>query len=102
VKLSSPVINEKNLEEIRSLDDFNIEEISLTYSIDGDMQKKINEICDQAVDAVNKGSEIIIISDKGVDDTKIYVPSVIATGAIHHRLIDEGLRSKASIVVETA
>lgn len=74
----------------------------MTYSLEGNMADKVKEICDQAVEAVRNGSEIIIISDKGIDDENIYVPSVIATGAIHHILIDEGLRSKASIVVETA
>ena len=95
-------MNEDNLDEIRAQKEFNIKEISLTYAIDGDMSKKVKEICDQAVEAVKNGSEIVIISDKGIDDNNIYVPSIIATGAIHHKLIKEGLRSKASIVVETA
>jgi glutamate synthase (ferredoxin) len=102
IKLASPVLNEENLEEIRGQKDFNIKEISLTYAKDGNMSKKVEEICNEAVEAVKNGSEIVIISDKGVDDNLIYVPSVIATGAIHHRLIKEGLRSRASIVVETA
>jgi|TARA_B110000285_G_C15123239_1_gene618563 glutamate synthase (ferredoxin) len=102
IKLDSPVLNESNLEEIRSKQEFNTQEISLLFGLNEDLSKQIKKICDDSVEAVKNGSEIIIISDKGITDQQIYIPPVIATGAIHHRLIDEGLRSKASIVVETA
>jgi hypothetical protein len=52
------------------------------------MSKTVEEISNEAVEAVKNGSEIVIISDNGVDDNLIYVPSVIATGAIqYHSLI---------------
>jgi glutamate synthase (ferredoxin) len=66
------------------------------------MKENLMKIVNNAVEAVKKGSEIIIISDRGINDKKTYIPSVIATGAIHHKLIKEGLRSNCSIVVETA
>lgn len=42
-----------------------------------------------------------MISDKGLNKDKNYVPALLATGAIHHRLIKEGIRLNASIIVET-
>ena len=84
------------------MEEFKPKEISLLFGAEDVMSEQIKLICDHAVDAVRSGSEIIIISDKGLTEKNIYIPPTIATGAIHHRLIDEGLRSKASIVVETA
>lgn len=79
-----------------------MKEISLLYEIDGDMKEYLDKVVYLAVEAVRGGSEIIIISDNGVNETSTYIPSVIATGAIHHKLIQEGLRSNCSIVVDTA
>jgi glutamate synthase (ferredoxin) len=90
------------LEEIKSQTDFNVKTVSLVYGVGGDMKENLNRIVGEAVQAVKDGSEIVIISDRGVNDKNTYIPSVIATGAIHHRLIHEGLRSSCSIVVDTA
>ena len=102
IKLDSPVLNEKNLNDIKSKAEFKVEEISLLYDLGGDLKENLDKVVSKAIEAVKGGSEIIIISDNGVDSSKTYIPSVIATGAIHHKLIQEGVRSNCSIVVETA
>ena len=102
IKLDSPVLNEKNLHDIKSKSEFNVKEISLLYEIGEDMKEYLDKVVNMAIEAVRGGSEIIIISDSGVNDRLTYIPSVIATGAIHHKLIQEGLRSNCSIVVNTA
>ena len=66
------------------------------------LDQKIAEICDEAAKAIQGGKEIIVISDKGMQEDKLYVPALLATGAIHHRLIKDGIRLKASIIVNTA
>lgn len=102
IKLDSPVLNEQNLENIKKREEFNVKEISLLFDLEGDMKASLDKVIGEAVESVKNGSEIIVISDRGVNDKNSYIPSVIATGAIHHRLIQQGLRSNCSIVVETA
>lgn len=53
---------------------------------------------DQAIQA---GHELIILSDQKVDDRHAAIPSLLATSSIHHHLIRNGCRSKASIIVDT-
>ncbi|MBB2479481.1 glutamate synthase large subunit [Bacillus sp. APMAM] len=53
---------------------------------------------DQAIQA---GHELIILSDQKVDDRHAAIPSLLATSSIHHHLIKNGCRSKASIIVDT-
>ena len=52
--------------------------------------------------AVRSGHLILVLSDAGAQRGKLPVHALLATGAVHHRLIDEGLRCDANIVVETA
>ncbi len=76
--------------------------IDLNYSAEQGLQKALIEICDQAVAAIKSGVTILVLSDR--DIRKDYLPAhaLLATGAVHHRLIKEGLRCDANIVVETA
>lgn len=61
-------MNEKNLQDIKSKSEFKVKEISLLYEIDGDMKEYLDKVVSMAIDAVRGGSEIIIISDNGVND----------------------------------
>jgi len=87
IKLDSPFLNEANLEDIFSRTDFNVKEVSLIYPLGEDMKENLDRVVSEAVESVKSGSEIIVISDRGIDDVYTYIPSVIATGAIHHKLI---------------
>jgi len=69
------------------------------------IKSALDEICDAAVEEVRNGAEVLILSDKALDqgvlDTTTYVPPLVAVGAVHHRLIEEGLRMDVGLVVET-
>lgn len=103
IKLESPVLNEANLSEIME-SEIPHHELSLLYEADASttMEQKLSQICDEAAEAVKNGKQIVVISDKGMQADKYYVPALLATGAIHHRLIKDGLRLKGSIIVNTA
>jgi len=82
--------------------------ISTRYSLsDGPegMKSAIDAICDKAAEDVRNGVEVLILSDKAADqsvlDETTYIPPLVAVGAVHHRLIAEGLRMDTGIVVET-
>jgi glutamate synthase (ferredoxin) len=54
-----------------------------------------------SVDAVRGGAAILVVTDENVGPDRAPIPSLLATGAIHHRLIAERIRSSVSIVVDT-
>ncbi len=64
------------------------------------LEDAIDRICIEAEEAIKLGANILILSDRVVTELYAPIPSLLATGAIHHHLIKKGLRSKASIVVE--
>ena len=67
------------------------------------METRIQEICDEAEAAVNSHGRgrILVLSDRNISKDRLPVQALLATGAIHHRLTESGLRCNANIVVDT-
>jgi len=59
----------------------------------------VRRLCAEAEQLVRDGTGILIIDDGGVSDERAPIPALLATGAVHHRLVAQGLRSNTSLVV---
>ena len=103
LRVDSPVLSEGKFNQLLSINDkhYSHERISLEYPATGNLKAAIEAVCDQAVAAVKSGKVILVLSDKSISIDTLPVPALLATGAVHHRLIREGLRCDANIVVET-
>jgi glutamate synthase (ferredoxin) len=105
IKLDSPVLTETELEAIRK-SGFAVTELSTLFDISagpGGLKTAVENLCFKAAEAVHNGTEIIILSDASPLSSEVtYIPPLLAVGAVHHYLIGEGLRMKASLVVKTA
>jgi glutamate synthase domain-containing protein 2/glutamate synthase domain-containing protein 1/glutamate synthase domain-containing protein 3 len=64
----------------------------------GGLRAAVDRLCREAVDAVREGAGIIVLDDVEVGPDRAPVPSLIATGAVHHHLVSERLRSLTSII----
>jgi glutamate synthase (NADPH/NADH) large chain/glutamate synthase (ferredoxin) len=64
------------------------------------LRASVRALREQAVAAVDQGATILILSDRGISESKAPIPSLLATAAVHHHLIREGRRMKTSLVVE--
>jgi len=76
--------------------------ISLSYSPPTTLRQAIDGIRDQAERLVRNGVVILVLSDRELVKIALPVHALLATGAVHHHLIQAGLRSDANIVVDTA
>ncbi len=104
LKITSPILNEAEFKEIQQMG-FASTKLDIIFAINSGangLATKIAELCDAAVAAVQAGTKILILSDRLMDADHAFAPPLMAVGAVHHRLIAEGLRMRASIVVETA
>ena len=61
----------------------------------------IARLAAEAEAAVRGGSAVVVVANTGVGPDRVPVPGLLATGAVHHRLMAARLRSAASIVVDT-
>ncbi len=101
---SSPVLSEGKFSTLLSMEEpaFRHQRIDLNYPVETPLKQAIEDICERAVDAISNGRLVLVLSDREVSRDKLPVHALLATGAVHHRLIEQGLRCDANIVVETA
>lgn len=104
IELASPVLSDAELEKIMGADDpaFKSHWIEATWPAEEGpegMAKRLSSICDEATEMVRDGSTILVLSDRETGAEAAPVPILLVTGAVHHRLIDEGIRGKASLIV---
>lgn len=112
LKLESPILNNKELDQARQ-SGFDTADLSTLFAIangPAGMQQAVKDLCQRATEAVRAGKKILILSDRVAPDgtttplsaEQSYIPPMLAVGAVHHHLIRQGLRLKASLVVDTA
>src|SRR4029078_8780772 len=58
-------------------------------------------ICAESDAALADGANILVLSDRGVDDLRAPVPSLLVVGAVHHHLVRNRTRSQCGLVVES-
>ncbi|MEA2434452.1 MAG: hypothetical protein QOG54_1909 [Actinomycetota bacterium] len=64
------------------------------------LEAACRRLADEAESAASSGAPWLIVSDRSAGATRAAVPSALASGAVHHRLVDRGLRASTSIVVD--
>ena len=104
--IDNPILLDRELEQLRMVDSpaFKSWTIDTTWPVaeqaDG-LERAIDRVCDEASVALAAGANIIILSDRSAGPDRVPIPSLLATGAVHHHLVREGTRLQAGIVVES-
>ncbi|MGB3492375.1 MAG: glutamate synthase-related protein [Elainellaceae cyanobacterium] len=112
IKLSTPLLNEAELEQVRQ-SKLSTTTLSTLYSLlDGPvgLKQAVDALCQKADAAVKQGASVLILSDRhhpqgsdgGASEEYTYLPPLLVIGAVHHHLIQQGLRMKVSLVIDTA
>lgn len=108
VILPSPVLNEGELELLMKDSNLKPQVLPTFYDIrkgvDGSLGRALEKLCDAADEAVRNGSQLLVLSDRAdeLEPTRPAIPILLAVGAVHQHLIQNGLRMSASIVADTA
>ena len=109
LEVKSPILSNVDLEKIRHIHEkvdnaFRTYTLNICYAADlgaAGLETALDRICHIAKERVLAGYNIIVLSDRSMDADHIAVPSLLATAAVHHHLIREGLRTEVGIVIET-
>lgn len=110
LEVGQPILTNEDLERIRGIgavkdNDFNSITIDITYPADkgeAGMGPALDGICAEAEEYVRaKEFNIIILSDRRSGPDRIAIPALLATSAVHHHLIKQGLRTSVGLVIET-
>ena len=105
-----PLLTNNQLERIRQIEDhtngaFRTKTLNMCFSKAvgrSGLGAAIRLLCEKAEQAIlQKGFNILILSDRRMDTDNIAIPALLATSAVHHHLIRKGLRTESGLVVET-
>ncbi len=105
IHISQPVLLNEDLEKLRNLEDkgYRSETLHAHFIADhkpGRLLEALDKLCKAAEDAIQNGKNILIISDRDCKPDTAPIPSLLATGAVHHHLVNQKIRTRAGIVVE--
>jgi glutamate synthase (NADPH/NADH) large chain len=109
LEVSQPVLTNGDLRKIRAIADlvdgaFRTTTIDCTWPASegaAGLSNAITRICANATDAVLADSNILILSDRATGADRVAMPAALATAAVHHHLVRQGLRMQTGLVVET-
>ncbi|MGP7815820.1 glutamate synthase large subunit [Niallia sp. 01092] len=101
IQLDSPVLSNGQLELLRKnvVSDFVTKTIDTLF--EEDLEASLQTVLQEAKTAIEQGVSLIILSDRGLNNEKKAIPVLLAVSALHQYLINQGIRSKASILVES-
>ncbi len=103
LEVNNPILTSLDLMKIRTLkkDGLNTADISLLYYKHTSLKKALESLCVACDRAYNKGSNILILSDRGIDENHVAIPSLLAVSAIETHLVNTKKRTKVSLIIET-
>ena len=109
LEVDQPVLTDADLAKIRSVEEtldgaFRTETIDMTWDAAtgaAGLEMAIKEMCWAATEAVLADRNILILSDRAQSADRIAMPALLATAAVHHHLVRQGLRMQTGLVVET-
>ena len=106
LRMSGPVLTNRELARITALHEgvFEPTVLPLLYDAgagDTGLEWAVEVLCARAVEAIDEGCNILVLSDRGVDSRNVAIPALLAVSAVHQHLVREGIRMQAGLVVET-
>ncbi len=109
LEVRQPILTDGELAKIRRINElvgeaFKTQTLDMTYpTVDGaeGMNAALKKLCSEAHQAVEKGYNILILSDRNISHGRIAIPALLGVAAVHHHLIRMGLRTETGLVVET-
>lgn len=106
IRLKSPILSNSELARLRAInkDGFRAVTLPIIYSVSQGSQgleQAMEELFQAADRAIAEGSNLLILSDRGINEQHAAIPALLAVSGLHHHLIRQGSRTKVSIILES-
>ncbi|WP_010246621.1 glutamate synthase large subunit [Acetivibrio cellulolyticus] len=106
IKIKNPIIDNHQLEKLRHIDKsgFKSVDLSILYSVSEGgqaLENAMEDLFNSADSAIASGANILILSDRGINNNNAAIPALLAVSGLHHHLIKTGTRTSVSIVLES-
>ncbi|WP_052586075.1 glutamate synthase large subunit [Bacillus velezensis] len=101
IKLYTPVLSNEQFYALKTLVHPDIKSQNIRTLFSDDLEKGLKDLFQQAEKAIKEGVSLLILSDRAMSKELTPIPPLLAVSALHQHLICQGLRTKASIIVES-
>ena len=104
LQINNPILSGVDLLKIKALsgDGFKVETVSLLYYKNTSLERAVGDLFVKIDKAYKNGANIIVLSDRGVDENHIAIPSLLAVSSVEQYLIRTKKRTSISIILESA
>ncbi len=103
LEVDHPILTGVDLMKIKSLSQqgFQTKTISILYYKNTSLETALDQLCFSVDRAYAKGCNIIILSDRGIDETHVAIPSLLAVSAVEQHLVRTKKRTAVSLILES-
>ena len=106
LSMRTPILTNQELASIKALDCRRMKSVTLpilfdpSKGVDG-MREALKELCEKAEEAARTDQNVLILSDRGVDENHAPIPALLAVAAVHNHLIRKVLRTEIGLILES-
>ena len=103
LKVHNPILTDTDLLKIKSMnkEGFKVVELPIIYYKNTSLEKALDRLFVETDRAYRDGANIIILSDRGVDENHVAIPSLLAVSAMHQYLIKTKRRTSVALILES-
>jgi len=99
--MESPILSNSQFKKFTVFFKDNLKVLDCTFDVQGNLKKRLDQLCSESEIAVREGCKHLILSDKKISEKKAAIPMVLVFGAINSKLVNLGIRGFVSINVQT-
>ena len=106
LSMRTPILTNQELASIKALDCRRMKSVTLpilfdpTQGAEG-LRDALNDLCEKAEEAARTDQNVLILSDRGVDENHAPIPALLAVAAVHNHLINKVLRTEIGLILES-
>lgn len=100
IQLNSPVLTTNEFKQIKEINISDFKTATLHTLFTEDLESGLNSLFQKAEEAISEGASLLILTDREMSETGIPIPILLAVSSLHHHLVNKGLRTKVSLIVE--
>lgn len=106
LSMRTPILTNQELASIKALDCRRMKSVTLPILFDPTkgpegLRDALEELCEKAEEAARTEQNVLILSDRGVDENHAPIPALLAVAAVHNHLIRKVLRTEIGLILES-
>lgn len=103
LKVNNPILTSTDLLKIKEMEveGFQVEVVPITYYKNTSLERAIDRLYVEADRAYRDGANVLILSDRGVDENHVAIPSLLAVSALNQYLVRTKKRTRVALILES-